>query len=216
MGITGDTKWNEDIQWQYCDCDIVVLHLGDIKEHEVFSVFPVDNEKRLYKNHLGAIGVTLMLENLLYSKDCKTKLAIISEFGEELKGMRKEIVDLIRNSVERNIECRKEKDDERNGESRNQCKNRNSFSRSKCGKCAQCLKHEHIDCKPRCIIGDIGTKIKFENGNVKLLCEKKECKREAQLDDILLSGGEIAHFCSVHSPIESVNELAGLLYKKEF
>lgn len=44
-----------------------------------------------------------------------------------------------------------------------------------------------------------------------LICEQKDCHERANLDDIVLRGGVIAHFCPRHTPVTTDLELAGLL-----
>jgi hypothetical protein len=172
IGITSDTSWTYEIQEHYRDCSLLVLHLGGIKSEEIFSDFPVTDERRLYKYHLGAVGTSLMLHNLKRSKEAKLKLIVISEFGEELKGLNKEIVDLIRETVIKHIP----------------------------------------DCRLDCIIGDIGTKIMLSTRSPELICEQKGCNKKANLDDVLLIGGVIAHFCPRHTPVSTDMELLELLH----
>ncbi len=172
IGITSDTRWAYEIQENYRDCSLLILHLGGIKSREIFSDFSVIDEKnRLYKNHLGAIGTSLMLHNLKRFKEAKLKLAVISEFGEELKGLGKEIVDLIHSTVMKHIP----------------------------------------DGKLDCIIGEIGTKIMLSSRGPELICEQKGCNKKANLEDVLLSGGLVAHFCPEHTPVSTDMELLELL-----
>lgn len=93
---TGDTGWNyEEIEHQYkqirdtADIQnkkiILIAHLGGFKldEHEY-----INKSSALYKNHLGRIGLVKINELL------KPSLCIISEFGEEFKGLRVEIAEI--------------------------------------------------------------------------------------------------------------------------
>lgn len=65
--------------------DLLVAHMGSIQEQE----FDKEQEitKRYYLNHLGALGVLTMINNL------KPKVAIVSEFGAELKDFRIDLID---------------------------------------------------------------------------------------------------------------------------
>jgi hypothetical protein len=102
LGFTSDTGWSGDIQKQYNDCDILVLHFGGIKKEELDCSKSYDDKKRLYKNHLGIIGITAMLLGL-FKRPSVLKLALISEFGEELKGLRKNIMDTIIEEVSQSL-----------------------------------------------------------------------------------------------------------------
>ncbi|PKP59935.1 MAG: hypothetical protein CVT89_00595, partial [Candidatus Altiarchaeales archaeon HGW-Altiarchaeales-2] len=77
LGMTVDTGYTGEIGAQFKDSDILIAHIGSIKEKE-FDLNLNLNE-RLYKNHLGLIGTTKII------KDASPKLAVISEFGEELE-----------------------------------------------------------------------------------------------------------------------------------
>jgi tetratricopeptide (TPR) repeat protein len=64
--------------------DLIVAHIGSIYEEELKkSVTP---EKRFYPNHLGVMGIgTLFMRT-------RPKLMLVSEFGEELKNIRVDLV----------------------------------------------------------------------------------------------------------------------------
>ncbi|NCN65025.1 MAG: MBL fold metallo-hydrolase [Candidatus Altiarchaeum hamiconexum] len=83
LGMTIDTGYTNEIGAQFKECDILIAHIGSIKEKE-FDLNLNLNE-RLYKNHLGLIGTTKII------KDSSPKLAVISEFGEELGSLRVDI-----------------------------------------------------------------------------------------------------------------------------
>jgi len=70
--------------------DLMIVHLGSIKKKEFDDV---QIGKRLYKNHLGMIGTVRIISVLL------PKLAIISEFGEELSNKKIKLTDAIIDSV---------------------------------------------------------------------------------------------------------------------
>jgi len=84
LGLTSDTGYTKEIGLQYEKCDILVAHLGSVKEKEFNLDMALDD--RLYKTHLGLIGTTRVI------KDANPKFAIISEFGEELGELRVDIV----------------------------------------------------------------------------------------------------------------------------
>ena len=87
LGITGDTTFYLDardekgLDSSFKDADVLVSHLGSIHEAE-FEL--VDNfvAHKYDGEHLGIRGVV----NLIFK--CRPKLAIISEFGEELRELR--------------------------------------------------------------------------------------------------------------------------------
>lgn len=89
LGITGDTRlYSKGIEEEkgLCDLfenmDVLVLHIGSMHENE-FRLTKDNFEGHEYKGeHLGIRGVM----NMVFQ--CRPKLAIISEFGEELKDMR--------------------------------------------------------------------------------------------------------------------------------
>jgi len=78
LGITSDTGWSSRIQNQYRKCGLLCAHVGSIGSNEFNDKLPLRGKKRLYPEHLGLIGTISTV------KVCKSKLAIISEFGEEL------------------------------------------------------------------------------------------------------------------------------------
>ena len=57
---------------------MLILHLGSIGQNEFNEKLPLKGKKRLYDNHLGLIGIISMVKAL------RPRLAVISEFGEEL------------------------------------------------------------------------------------------------------------------------------------
>lgn len=78
LGFTGDTGWSSSIQNQYRGCKLLVLHLGSIGPSEFNEKLSLKSKRRRYDGHLGLIGSISMVKSI------KPKLAIISEFGEEL------------------------------------------------------------------------------------------------------------------------------------
>jgi tetratricopeptide (TPR) repeat protein/ribonuclease BN (tRNA processing enzyme) len=81
IGYTSDTRHDEDVETQYAGVDIIVPHLGSIDE----SDFKFKEEKKR-GDHLYLKGVvsTIIKSN--------AKLAIVSEFGEELGEHRMTII----------------------------------------------------------------------------------------------------------------------------
>jgi hypothetical protein len=94
IAMTGDTGWKIDnsvaAPYKLHEIGLMVAHLGSIKKAEFeYAENKTDTEKRkcFYDQHLGILGVGAML-------DCvKPRLAVISEFGEELKPLRKEVAE---------------------------------------------------------------------------------------------------------------------------
>ena len=97
VGFTGDTGWdwkNEIMVKPFLEHNpkLVVAHLGSIKSTEFDYVKATCDDERnncFYRHHLGLLGMTKFLDTT------KPELTIISEFGEELRGMRKPIVERI-------------------------------------------------------------------------------------------------------------------------
>ncbi|MGD2249802.1 MAG: tetratricopeptide repeat protein [Candidatus Methanofastidiosia archaeon] len=89
IGITGDTGWEPDgsigNQYKELSPDLMVTHIGSIKKKELEYANKTSQEEKnacFYSSHLGLNGVTKILEVV------RPNLAIISEFGEELKDQR--------------------------------------------------------------------------------------------------------------------------------
>ena len=88
---TGDTGWDRIIENQYINISkklkakkiLLIAHLGGFKEYEE-NFFPNQDYSFFYKNHLGRLGLIKINEIM------KPYICLISEFGEELKGSRKE------------------------------------------------------------------------------------------------------------------------------
>jgi len=68
--------------------DILVPHLGSIGKKELSAVEDMNwqPEDILYGNHLGVLGVLRLISAI------KPKLALVSEFGEELKTFRQDLL----------------------------------------------------------------------------------------------------------------------------
>jgi tetratricopeptide (TPR) repeat protein len=91
IGYTSDTRHDEEIEEQYKGVDIVVPHLGSIDEND-FNL----EEKKRHENHLMLKGVI----STIYKSNAK--LAIISEFGEELEEHRMTIVGALNRVFQKN------------------------------------------------------------------------------------------------------------------
>lgn len=79
LALTSDTAWDEKLNKEYKDAELLVAHIGGIKLREIELDFHKYNFNELYyKNHLGFIGTY----NLISGVD--TENIILSEFGEEL------------------------------------------------------------------------------------------------------------------------------------
>jgi tetratricopeptide (TPR) repeat protein len=79
---------NEDILQ---DVSILISHLGSIKEEEIRQPDPLS--LYFYPNHLGVQGTVQMITAV------HPRLAIVSEFGEELRGFRQELMYSIRDVI---------------------------------------------------------------------------------------------------------------------
>jgi hypothetical protein len=100
LGITGDTKLflnnidEKNIYSLFESVDVLVLHIGSIHSSE-FELTKDNFEVHKYNGeHLGIRGIV----NLIFQ--CRPKLAIISEFGEELRDFRTTLANNIDNSFD--------------------------------------------------------------------------------------------------------------------
>src|SRR6185369_86447 len=62
--------------------DVLVAHIGSVKKNEIVVDINEGVHECLYPNHLGVIGVCRMISQV------PSQLAIVSEFGEELRNFR--------------------------------------------------------------------------------------------------------------------------------
>ena len=74
-------------------CDLMILHIGSVKKQELNPAEETDPRKGCYPNHMGIIGVTRTI------LACRPKLALISEFGEEMKKIRVRLMEHIQQKV---------------------------------------------------------------------------------------------------------------------
>ncbi len=95
VGFTGDTGWDWENNGRIVEPFIehkpklVIAHLGSIKSQEfkyVEARNEIERNECFYAHHLGLLGMTKFLDAI------RPDLTIISEFGEELRQFRKEIV----------------------------------------------------------------------------------------------------------------------------
>ncbi len=105
VGFTGDTGWDWDRgeimvkPFIALKPQLVVAHLGSIKLKEFDYVYCKSQAKKnkcFYPYHLGLLGMTRFLD------ETKPALTIVSEFGEELRKSRKQIVESIGNVLKLN------------------------------------------------------------------------------------------------------------------
>jgi tetratricopeptide (TPR) repeat protein len=105
IGLTGDTAWKVDARPGYdiedsvpkiaeffrnLNPDIMVVHLGSIHSEEFSYTEKTEAEQKIKcfdKNHLGILGASLFLNAV------RPKIAIISEFGAELRECRQAVVE---------------------------------------------------------------------------------------------------------------------------
>ncbi len=73
--------------------DLMVVHIGAVKRQELDSRTARDPAKACYANHLGLIGTARVIAT------CRPKLAIVSEFGEEMKEFRMELVTALQDDI---------------------------------------------------------------------------------------------------------------------
>jgi tetratricopeptide (TPR) repeat protein/ribonuclease BN (tRNA processing enzyme) len=96
IGFTSDTRCDESVLKQYKNLDVIIPHLGSVEEND-FQIF---SDKK-HKNHLMLKGVISALSKT------NAKLAIISEFGEELGEHRLKIVSALNEvfQAEKGLKC---------------------------------------------------------------------------------------------------------------
>lgn len=83
IAITGDTGWEVDgsigSQYKEFSPDLMIVHIGSIRKEELQEI------PYYYPTHLGLRGITKILDAV------RPTLAVVSEFGEELKDLRTNI-----------------------------------------------------------------------------------------------------------------------------
>jgi tetratricopeptide (TPR) repeat protein len=73
--------------------DLLVPHLGSIQDYELEEPSLEPGKALLYANHLGLRGMAIFL------KETHPRAAIISEFGSELKNIKREIIGLLQDAL---------------------------------------------------------------------------------------------------------------------
>lgn len=73
--------------------DLLIPHLGSIKDYELDVPSYDPGKPLLYANHLGLHGLSILLDELRF------KACIVSEFGEELKDLRLKLVEMLDEAV---------------------------------------------------------------------------------------------------------------------
>lgn len=97
ISFTGDTGWQSTYPYtQFSKTDLLVVHIGSLKEEEF-------DDEYYYENHLGGKGALKLCTKLIEEYVDKLKFIIFSEFGEEFSGMRKDIVNQIKEGVKKNL-----------------------------------------------------------------------------------------------------------------
>lgn len=95
--FTNDTKFSYDYanEINKHKPDILVVHLGTFADFEYNT--PRRDPIEFYKKHLGLLGTFEIINK------CDTGIYLISEFGEEFRGLRKRIVDSMRGIFSKKI-----------------------------------------------------------------------------------------------------------------
>ena len=92
-----DTKGKEIWQLYGLDgqkVDVLVPHIGSVRKQEFDANIDTGFEDLFYPNHLGVMGTLRLITSL------NPELAVISEFGEELKEFRPKLIKLLNQVVE--------------------------------------------------------------------------------------------------------------------
>lgn len=84
IGITGDTRYEVGIGYEYKDVQVLLLNIGSVEKEE----------GKLLHQHLGMLGCINLLKEARLGKPL---LAILTEFGEEFSGKREIISRIIEN-----------------------------------------------------------------------------------------------------------------------
>lgn len=93
IGYTSDTRHDKVIEEQYAGVDIIVPHLGSI---DITDFIKDEKKKKKRGDHLMLKGVISTIQK------SKAKLAIVSEFGEELREHRMTIVKALNRVFQQN------------------------------------------------------------------------------------------------------------------
>lgn len=96
VGLEIYKQYKKILGEKYENIDLLIAHLGSLGDSELLNRMYSPDAKdwfeytKLYKNHLGVLGVLLMIRNVA------PRLSLISEFGEELKNFREPLIDIVR------------------------------------------------------------------------------------------------------------------------
>ena len=121
LGFTGDTPWYSEIIEDFCECDLLCVHLGSIKYQEIGYTddryylkgedkreIPEGKREEKFEetytesNHLLFFGTEDIISH--YDKTKEDSLIIVGEFGEELKyGLRTDLCKKL--SMGKSIQC---------------------------------------------------------------------------------------------------------------
>ncbi len=85
--------WRKYLKAGVKEPDVMVVHIGAIHPDELTSDLTSEPVKACYPNHLGLIGAARVVVM------CRPKLAVISEFGEEMKRFRTELVEKLQTNM---------------------------------------------------------------------------------------------------------------------
>lgn len=92
LAITGDSGFvGKTWVRKFAGVDVLVAHIGTISEDEVLK-------GKLYDKHLGFRGLFRLCQ-ILRDEDQLPRVLLISEFGEELKGFRVRIAELLQSKI---------------------------------------------------------------------------------------------------------------------
>jgi len=91
----GKEIWQEYGLDDKATLNLLVPHLGSLRATEFDATLNSKSNEVFYPNHLGAIGTARLVSAL------RPKLAIVSEFGEELRGIQESIMKLLLEIVEK-------------------------------------------------------------------------------------------------------------------
>jgi len=73
--------------------DLMLIHIGSIKDTELKDDYPPTPSKACYPQHLGIIGTARLIE------ECRPRLAVVSEFGEEMRSFRSSLIEGLQSKV---------------------------------------------------------------------------------------------------------------------
>lgn len=74
--------------------DLLIPHIGSIKEREIDPNSNAKLDEIIYPNHLGIIGTARMVTSI------RPRMVVLSEFGEELKGFLVDLTEMLQDVVD--------------------------------------------------------------------------------------------------------------------